>query len=378
VLYSRSVNKATRIGTCLLGIVAAVVVGCADGRQRPPCRPPAAAGEIGSICGFHGPEDLEYVRRTGVIVVSNLRLDGRLGEGGGFLSGFEPGEAPAVVRLWPTASGAPAQPAPELGDPACIEPPPAESFSPHGITSTALEDGRVLLYVAAHASAGRSREAIEIFEMRGRGHDTTLVWNACIPTAGAIQANDVVLTPDGTVIVSNYQPDGSMRHMLLAALFGMRSGNVMAWSSATGWRVVPSTEAELANGVAVARRGENVLFAETMTGVIHRVPLAGGGGGIDVEIGGNPDNFTQTPRGTLLVATHTAGAAFLACRLGRRPCKTTWSVYEIDPDTLATRKVIDHDGSVVGAVATALEVEGLLYFGSVFDDRIGVMRIGPP
>jgi hypothetical protein len=372
------VHSAQRFEKFLVAVAAVATAACGSGGQRPPCRPPVAAGEIGSICGFHGPEDLEYVRRAGLIVASNLRLDGSLGEGGGFLAGFEPGEAPTVVRLWPTASGAPSEPEPSLGDPTCTAPPPAENFSPHGITSTPLEHDRVMLYVAGHASAGRSREAIEIFEIRGRGTDSTLVWKACIPTAGAIQANDVALTPDGAVVVSNYQPDGSIRHMLLASLFGVPSGNVMVWSHDAGWGVVPSTEAQLANGVAVSRRGETVLFTETMTGRIHRVPLAGGGGGIDIDIGGNPDNFTRTPRGTLLVATHTAGTAFLACRFGRAPCTTSWSVYEIDPDTLATRKILDHDGSVVGAVATALEVDGLLYFGSVFDDRVGVMRVAAP
>lgn len=368
---------AARAWRTLAVAAAAVLASCAGGPDRPMCRPPASAGEIGSICGFHGPEDLEYVRRTGLIVVSNLRLDGPLGEGGGFLAGFEPGEAPRVVRLWPGLSGTPAEPEPALGDPSCTVPPPAEAFSPHGLTSTTLEDDRVMLYVAGHVSSGRSREAIEIFELRGRGDDAVVVWKACIPTAEAIQANDVVLTPDGTVIVSNYQPDGGIRHTFLAALFGIHSGNVMEWSRDTGWRVVPSTEAQLANGVAVARRGETVLFAETMTGRVRRVPVDGGGGGIDVEIGGNPDNFTRTPRGTLLLATHTAGAAFMACRFGRKPCMTSWAVYEIDPDTLATRKILEHDGVVVGAVATALEVDGLLYLGSVFDDRVGVTNIGP-
>jgi hypothetical protein len=359
-------------------MAAATVAACTGGLERPPCRPPAAAGALGSICGFHGPEDLEYVRRAGLVVVSNLRLDGAVGEGGGFLAAFEPGEAPKVVRLWPGPTGTPAEPEPELGDPACTTPPPAEGFSPHGLTSATLENDRVVLYVAGHASEGRSREAIEIFELRGRGTDSTLTWKACIPTADAIQANDVALTPDGNVIVSNYQPDGSLRHTIFAALFGVRSGNVMEWSRDPGWRVIPTTEAQLANGVAVTRRGETVLYTETMTGRVHRVPIAGGGGGIDVDIGGNPDNLTRTPRGTLLVATHTGGAAFMACRFGRTPCTTSWAVYEIDPDTLATRKVLDHDGSVVGAVATALEVDGLLYFGSVFDDRVGVMRVGTP
>jgi len=236
----------------------------------------------------------------------------------------------------------------------------------------------VLLYVAAHQVGGRSREAIEIFELSGRGIDASVVWKACIPTANAIQANDVALTPESTVVVSNYQPDGGIRHTIFSALFGTRTGNVMEWSHDGGWRTIPATEARLANGVAIARRGETVLYAETMSGRIHRVPIAGGGGGIDVEIGGNPDNFTRTPRGTLLIATHTGGAGFMLCRFGRTPCTTSWAVYEVDPDTLATHKVLEHDGSVVGAVATALEVDGRLFLGSVFDDRVGVMKIGRP
>jgi hypothetical protein len=78
----------------------------------------------------------------------------------------------------------------------------------------------------------------------------------------------------------------------------------------------------------------------------------------------------------LLLATHTDGAAFMLCALGRSPCTTGWSVSEIDPDTLAVREVYRHDGSVVGAIATALEVDGVLYVGSVFDDRVGVVRFG--
>jgi hypothetical protein len=75
----------------------------------------------------------------------------------------------------------------------------------------------------------------------------------------------------------------------------------------------------------------------------------------------------------LLIATHTGGAAFMLCRFGRLPCATSWEVWEMDPETLAMHKVIAHDGSIVGAIATALEVDGVLYLGSVFDDRIGVV-----
>ncbi|MGH7819634.1 MAG: hypothetical protein ACREQ9_07670, partial [Candidatus Binatia bacterium] len=95
-----------------------------------------------------------------------------------------------------------------------------------------------------------------------------------------------------------------------------------------------------------------------------------------VQIGGSPDNLFWSPRGALLVATHTGSGTFLLCSLGRSPCRSSWSVFEIDPATLAAKPVIEHDGEVVGAIASAAEAEGLWFFGSVYDDRIGVWRGG--
>jgi hypothetical protein len=40
------------------------------------------------------------------------------------------------------------------------------------------------------------------------------------------------------------------------------------------------------------------------------------------------------------------------------------------------RLVFAHDGSLLGAVASVAEVEGRLYLGAVFDDRIGVLVRG--
>ena len=120
-----------------------------------------------------------------------------------------------------------------------------------------------------------------------------------------------------------------------------------------------------------------VYYAETGTGRIGRVPRAGAAAGKSPErvtIGGNPDNLSLSPRGTILTATHTDGAAFLLCVFGRRPCRTGWSVFEIDPATLRATQLLHHDGSAVGAVASATEFDGRIYFGSVFDDRIGVWQ----
>ena len=79
--------------------------------------------------------------------------------------------------------------------------------------------------------------------------------------------------------------------------------------------------------------------------------------------------------GKLLVTTHTTGPGFMLCLFGRLPCETAWATYEVDPATMATRKLLEHNGRLIGAVATTLQVGDNLYFGSVFDDRIGVARL---
>ena len=131
----------------------------------------------------------------------------------------------------------------------------------------------------------------------------------------------------------------------------------------------------MANGVALSRDGNSVLYAETITGKVHRTPRFGKNGSISVTIGGNPDNFTWTEDETLLIATHTGGIEFMGCAFGRLPCTTSWEVWEIDPATLAVSKVLEHDGTDIGAVATALRVDNRIYLSSVFDDRIGVVVV---
>jgi hypothetical protein len=368
---SARIIKGGRVRAVALALALLGVPACWSGQPRGPC---SDEGSIHTLCGFENPEDLEYVEAAGLVLVSNMRSEGAAG-GGGFLAAFTPGGA-EINRLWPVddATGAGEEPEPALGDPACTTPPDRPAFRPHGITSLG-RDGRVLVYVTAHAGGDAGREAVEIFTLSGRGAGARLVWNACIPTPESIQANDVAVGPDGTVVVSNYRPDGSLVHILKASLLGAKTGDVMAWRTGKGWSHLADTESAMANGVAVSHDGAMLFYAESMKGSIHRLPLDGSGGAIAVDVGGNPDNLSWTQSGTLLVATHTAGYGFAACLFGRRPCTTPWAVFEIDPKTLRVSKVLAHDGSLLGAVSTALQVGNRLLLGSIFDDRIGIVEV---
>ena len=363
------------------GLFVSLLAGCLPSGQRPPCS--TGPGPLNTVCGFHNPEDVEYVQRAGLVLVTNMRDAGRHAAGqaragtgpeeGGFVAAYEPDDGTVRV-LWPFDGAVSADPDDTLGDPACQQPPAAAAFSPHGMTSR-TQNGRTLVFVTNHRSGRRGREAVEVFALEGGRKDARLVWKACIPTLGGIQANDIAVTHDGQVVVSNYQPSGSLRFTFEASLFGAKTGDVLVWNAESGWRHVPGTSAALANGVAVSADGQMLFYAESMTGLVHRLPLAGGGGAISVQIEGNPDNLSWTDHGRLLVTSHTAGTRFGLCLLGRRPCETSWAVFEIDPLTLAVRKIFEHDGTQLGAVSSAAQVDGDLVLGSVFDDRIGLLAV---
>ncbi len=376
-LSSRSVQR-----TSLLFVLLATAIGCAT-EPRSACIPDPPPGSVGSICGFANPEDVEAVPAAGLLIVSQMRR----GSSGGSLAALalaalplDPGAQKHTRprRLWPSgdqrrdrSTAAP------LGEPSCTEPPAADVFAPHGLSSAATDiPGVVRIAVVGHGG----REAIELFDLTGAGDSAALSWRGCVPLPPGTTGNDVSLAADGEIVVSNYMPQmGGWRglyHTLKSGL-GFNTGDVMAWRSGQGWRHLTGTAAPAPNGVLVTPDGATVFYAETGSGRVSRVPRAGAAAGSTAEhvvIGGNPDNLSLSPRGTILAATHTDGAAFLLCAFGRVPCRTGWSLFEIDPATLHARQLLHHDGSVVGAVASAAEVDGRTYFGAVFDDRIGVWQ----
>jgi hypothetical protein len=361
---------ATRRVTILLVLL--VALGC-GGRPREACEPVPPLGVLGTICGFTNPEDVEAVPAAGLLIVSELR--GRDGAGGALVALVPPLTAPRP--LWPT--GDPAQDVgtgPPAGDPACTAPPPADRFAPHGIASIQTPvRGLVHVAVVGH----EAREAVELFDLVGTGNLARLAWRGCVPLPPDEVGNDVALTLAGDIVVSNFQPTMSglrgAYHMIRSGL-GRPTGDVIVWRAGEGWHHVPGTSAAGANGVAVSPDGQTLFYAETGAGRVARVPLAGLPAGASpsfAHTGGHPDNLSWSTRKMLLAGVHTGGAGMLTC-LVSGPCRSAWSIIEIDPVTLATTVVLQHDGALVGAVASAAELDGRFYLGAVFDDRIGVWR----
>ncbi len=335
-------------------------------RPRPSCTTDA---KLGSICGFENPEDIAYVPSRGWLLASNLRRDGQ----GGFLSVL-PVASTQPRQIWPPQEdGKPIRGdsgfarMTSLGEPGCgiLD---ADLFAPHGMYVDNRDPVAPLLYVVNHGG----RESIEIFTFGRRGNEDMLFWSACIELPRGTSGNDVAVASDGEVIVSNYMPTEHKRWAFLKSIVGWNTGNVLLWNLDKRWRALPNTEASAPNGVEVDAEGEWIYYSATGSGTLNRIARDGSQKS-QVDVPGHPDNLTWSGANTLLLATHTSGLDFLKC-LREQPCRSPWSVVEVDRQTLQLTPLVEHDGDSVGAVAAALEVGDSFYFSAVFGDRIGVMK----
>lgn len=337
---------------------------CSPSAPRPDCRnePP-----LGSLCGFENPEDLAYLPSARALLSSNMRLLGR----GGFLSAMRIGGAPA--RVWPTSATGALTSSPGIGDDACPPPDPA-AFAPHGIFLDQRDAAAVRLYAVNHGD----RESIEIFAVESGAELPSLRWLACVVLPPATSANDVAVAPDGEIVASNYLPSPRAVWGTVKYVLGWNTGDMLAWRRDTGWRHLPGTAASGANGVAISGDGRWVYYAATGAGTINKVPRDGSAPPVAAEVPGLPDNLSWTARGTLLLPTHESITGFIAC-LRSAPCRGPWRLLEVEPDSLRVVERFRHDGTVVGAVAAAEEIEGRTYLSAVFGDRIGVLhQVGGP
>lgn len=356
---------------CVATAAAAALALCCAGEPRGDCNPNPQPGELGTICGFANPEDVEVIATLGALVISEMRhaTDGP----GGALAYLDLAAHPPVAhRLWPDASGsAPAKPPARPSD--CSEPPAASQFSPHGIAARAVGGGRVELAVVSHAP----REAIEFFVLQREGGVLRASWRGCAPFPPDATGNDVAFGEGSTRYATRYQSSRSQPRIAIDSVLaglGMDTGAVFR-VEAGAWETLPESGGASPNGVAVSRATGEVFFAQTGTGL---VTVLRDGTAVDIPIGGNPDNLANSESNQILAVTHTDGIAFLRCALGGLPCRTGWSLYEIEPETLAVRLLLVGDGDAVGAVTSVAQHRERYFFGAVFDDRIGLWSAAGP
>src|SRR5262249_58601747 len=102
--------------------VALLAPGC-RAQPRGPCNPEPSPGELGTICGFENPEDVEAVPAARVVLVSEIRVV--QGTGGGALSAVPLDGPPVPRRRFPPPRPAARGAASLIGGPRGPPAPPA-------------------------------------------------------------------------------------------------------------------------------------------------------------------------------------------------------------------------------------------------------------
>ncbi|MFT4571370.1 MAG: hypothetical protein ACI8TX_002478 [Hyphomicrobiaceae bacterium] len=355
----------------IVTMIATIFVAASCAEPRGDCVPETGS-ELGTICGFSNPEDLEFAQTAGLVISSQIQLSYVPADGA--IAAFDPSQpssSTVVRRLWPNGSAATVKAG--VGDPSCLTPPDPQDFHPHGLSVAALGPELSRVAVVTHGPA----ERIDLFELTGRGDTARLRWQGCVAMPEGTAANDVVLAIDGSFVVSNFQPTMAGLtglYYMSKASFGFNTGDIRRWSHDAGWTVIEGTSAANPNGVAVDVERGFVFYVETGAQRVVRVSLDDGSIA-ETPIPGAPDNLSFAPDGRLLVATHVSGIQLITCMLGRLPCRAAWQVWAIEPTTMKTELLFEDSGETAGGVATAIIVGERLYVGPIFGDRIGVAAL---
>jgi len=325
----------------------------APGAAAPlPCNP---VGNVRFVCGQRAPEDLVALPGSQWIVASAFA-----GTGGINLIN---------VRDHSSTLAFPSPTSKERLDaktyPACPGPPDAADkakFATHGLALRAGRNSTHTLYAVHHGA----RESIEVFEVDARGKTPSLTWVGCAVVPDPIGLNSVVALPDGGFIATDFLARGIDAPARGRMLAGENNGALWEWHTATGWKMIPGSEAAGANGLEISKDGKWLYVAAWGSQSFFRMSRGQTPVKRDsIPLGFRVDNIRWAPDGSI----------FAAGQGGVAPMQTS-NVVKINPDTLKVEEILRHPNSPeFGAGTVAVQMGKDLWVGSFRGDRIAIFPV---
>ena len=174
------------------------------------------------------------------------------------------------------------------------EPLDPRRFEPHSIDVISRADGIYELYVVNHVW----RESVEVFEIRLDWNRPTLRWIGCAQLPAPAIGNSVAAVHGGGFVVSF-----NIRSKASQGRADKDTGGVYEWFPGNGWRRLPHSEIDSANGIAVSHDGTWVYLAGWRSRCLKKVRREGLDHEPDVVATSIlTDNLTWTADGKLLAA----------------------------------------------------------------------------
>lgn len=315
-------------------------------------------------CRFQNPEDMVISPGGSHLIVS--QMGDMEGHRPGNLVAYQP-ERGAIEPLFPHDDLGPLERTPGWGDSQCM-PPDLERFAPHGIDLHTIGNGRHALYAINHGG----RESVEMFEVGETASGPALAWRGCVMAPEDAFFNDLVVLDDGGFWVSHMYPrHANVLWTLLRVQFtGHQPGRAYAWSESSGFKPIEGSQVGLGNGMERAPDGR-LFLNDYLGGQVVVIDPDSGERLAEIEVP-NPDNSTWAPNGELLVAGHKASVAdSRACgELTEGSCGFRFAIVAVDPETYATRTLLEHEGPPMGAATVAQVFGDYLHLGTFAGDRV--------
>lgn len=322
-------------------------------------------GTMRPVCGIQSPEDIAIAPGGDYLLLSEL---GNMGAYPGQIIAFK-----VEDQSWePVYPGEDTPPPTALqGDPECTAAPGSE-ISPHGTHIVQLDDDSWRYLVVNHGG----REAIELFAVGStREGKPTLAWQGCVFPADNTLINDVVGLANGDVIYTRmYHPDDFLGEA--RGIIGLNSGDVWRWSGTTGLKRLPGTEGALTNGIEISKDERYVFINQYMDKEVQKYDLQ-----TEQVVGraavAHVDNSAWGPDGQLWLTRHLMETAvYLACtRDHQSTCGMAFEVVALDPTSMESRVIFQHQGPPMGAATVATAHRDMVYLGSFLGDRLLIVPI---
>ncbi|PYR05370.1 MAG: hypothetical protein DMF99_28505 [Acidobacteria bacterium] len=310
-------------------------------------------GNVQFVCGLAGPEDLVVVPGDQMVIASGDAAPGAI-----TLINVR---NKTTTPLYPSASLEQRLDAKTYDScPGPIDPEEKDKFRAHGLFLRPGRNAVHTLYVVHHGN----RESIEVFEFDTRRKAPALTWVGCAVAPEPIGLNSVVALPEGGFATTNFQPRGAARGRANMQA-GEKNGELWEWHTATGWKIVPGSEASGANGIEISKDGKWFYMAGWGSQTFIRfsrgqTPVKRD----EIPVGFRLDNLRWAPDGSLIGAGQQipeAGGFAMA----------TSRVIKINPNTLKVQDLIRYPYNDTFNFSTvAIQLGREIWVGSVRGDRV--------
>lgn len=301
------------------------------------------------ISGTPGPEDMAIDRETGVLYISSHERRDK--NKTGFIYSLDlKKEAKVPVKI-------------ETNYP--------EKFAPHGIFFANIS-GVKKLYVISHPGLiGGNGHTIEIFKIE----KDKLIFEATFKNELLLSPNDLFVTQDGKIFVSNDVPAGVGFGQIIHVVLRLNSSPI-SYYNGKDWSLLNEKTA-FGNGILIKKENgkeylyrsshvyESVLKYELsyLANTEPQLKLVK-----KIELGAGADNLEEEENGNILVAGHKSNMRFMA-HAGNKEKTSPTQIFRIFADG-TTKEIYANDGEEISGASTGLSYKNKLYISQVFDPFI--------